>query len=50
MRTLADFYELMMKTRTVRRMLVEFYFAGSVKLEEVDGLRNALEEIGRAHV
>jgi hypothetical protein len=45
MRTLAEFYDLMMKTRTVRRMLAEFYLAGSIKLEEVDGLRNALDAL-----
>lgn len=45
MQTLADFYELMGKTTTLRRMLVDFYFAGSVKLEEVAGLRNACEAL-----
>jgi hypothetical protein len=45
MQTLTDFYELMGKTTTLRRMLVGFYFAGSVKLEEVSGLRNACEAL-----
>ncbi|MFO8064131.1 MAG: trehalose 6-phosphate synthase [Spirochaetota bacterium] len=48
MQTLSDFYDLMAKTVTVRRMLVEFYLAGTVKLEEIAALRNAckaLEEL-----
>jgi hypothetical protein len=47
MQTLAEFYDLMGKTTTLRRMLVEYYFAGSVKLEDVAGLRNALEAVER---
>lgn len=49
MQTLSDFYELMSKTVTVRRTMVEFYLSGTVKLEEVRALRNAfnaLEAVG----
>lgn len=43
MTTLADFYDLMNGTTTLRRMLVEYYLAGTVKVEEVAGLRRALD-------
>lgn len=45
MLTLADFYNLMLTTRTVRRTLVDFDRAGSAKLEEIARLRNALESL-----